>query len=351
MRPLVALACMVIVLAAVKLASAVVVPLLLGLTLAIAFRPVGEALARRGLPPAATALVTIVTVLIALAVATWLLVLAATTFVDALPRYQEALLSLRDDAVAWLNGHEMYSAARAIERWDPTPYFVSTARTGLWGAGHVLQVLFLVVLITIFIQLEATAYRRKLARVFGGAAPLRHARAALDEVQHYLAIKVMLSIGAGVVLGLWCWAWGVPNPLLWGVLAFLLNFIPYVGSLIAAVPPILLGLVDGGAGTAAAVALGYIGANLAENVVEPWLMGKTLDVSPLAVLLAMLLWGYVLGPIGALLSVPLTMATRAILARHEDLSWVATLLSGASANAPGASTPPEAAPAARAIEK
>jgi predicted PurR-regulated permease PerM len=333
MRPLIALACMVIVLAAVKLASGVVVPLLLGLTLAIAFRPVGEALARRGLPPAATAVVTIVTVLVALAVASWLLVLAATAFADALPRYQEALLALRDDAVAWLNTHEMTSASRAIERWDPTPYFVSTARTGLWGAGHAIQTLFLVVLITIFVQLEATAYRRKLARVLGAAAaaPLRTARVALDEVQHYLAVKVVLSLVCGVVLGVWCWAWGVPNPLLWGVLAFLLNFIPYVGSLIAAVPPILLGLVDGGAGTAAAVALGYVGVNLGENLVEPWVMGKTLDVSPLAVLIAMLLWGYVLGPVGALLSVPLTMATRAILAGHDDLGWVATLLSGTNA--------------------
>ena len=75
------------------------------------------------------------------------------------------------------------------------------------------------------VQLEATAYRRKLARVLGAAAaaPLRTARAALDEVQHYLAVKVVLSLVCGVALGLWCWAWGVPNPLLWGVIAFLLR--------------------------------------------------------------------------------------------------------------------------------
>jgi predicted PurR-regulated permease PerM len=246
----------------------------------------------------------------------------------------------------------MRDAARTIERWDPTPSFVSTARTGLWGAGHALQTLFLVVLITIFVQVEATAYHKKLARVLGGTAPLRRAGAALDEVQHYLGAKVILSLGAGVTSGLWCWVWGVPNPLLWGVVAFLLNFIPYVGSLVAAVPPILLGLVDGGGGTAAAIALGYVGINLAENLVEPWFMGRTLDVSPLAVLLAMLVWGYVLGPVGALLSVPLTMATRAAFARHEDLSWIATLLTvGQPKTAAPAPDNVEVAPARTVKEK
>src|SRR5688572_1980219 len=122
MRPLIGIACLVIVLAAVKLASAVVVPLLLGLTLAIALRPIGEFLSRRGLPPIVTSLVTIVAVLAALGVATWIFVAAATTFVDALPEYQKALLALRDDTVGWFNEHQMRAAARTIERWDPAPY-------------------------------------------------------------------------------------------------------------------------------------------------------------------------------------------------------------------------------------
>src|SRR6185503_18156770 len=103
MRSLVGLAALVIVLAAVKLASPVIVPLLLALTLAIAFRPIGDALARRGFRPAVTALVTTIVVLLVLAGAAWLFAQAAATFVDSLPRYQQSLVDLKASLVAWLS--------------------------------------------------------------------------------------------------------------------------------------------------------------------------------------------------------------------------------------------------------
>jgi AI-2 transport protein TqsA len=191
----------------------------------------------------------------------------------------------------------------------------------------VLETLLMVVIITVFIQLEASNYRRKITRVLGSARPMRATNKTLAEVQRYLAGKVLLSAATGALSGLVCLGLGIPNPLLWGVIAFLLNFIPYVGSLIAAVPPVLLGLLHGGGALAAMVAVGYFVINLAENIVEPRVMGRMLDVSPLAVLLSMLVWGFVLGPVGALLSMPLTMVVRDILARYPDLKWIAVLLS------------------------
>lgn len=336
MRSLYGLAALVVVLAAVKLASPVIVPLLLALTLAVAFQPVGDWLARRGFRPAVTALTTSVVVLLILIGAAWVLFQAASTFVESLPRYQDSLLALKADAADWLSAHDMHSASRMVGRWDPAPFFVATARDGLFGAGAALETLFMVVVITVFIQLEASNYRRKLTRVLGGTRQIRATNETLADVQRYLAGKVVLSLATGALSGLWCAAMGVPNPLLWGVIAFLLNFVPYVGSLIAAVPPILLALVHGGGGVAAAVTLGYVGINLAENVVEPRVMGKLCDVSPLAVLLSMLVWGFVLGPIGALLAQPLTMVVRDVLAHTEDGKWIAALLSAG---------PPDVAPA------
>lgn len=336
MRSLYGLAAVVIILAAVKLAAPVIVPLLMAVTLVVAFQPIGGWFARRGFRPAVTALVTTAIVLLILIGAAWVLAQAAATFVDSLPKYQTSLLALRDDAVGWFGDHNMHAAARTVGRWDPTPFFVSTARDGLFGAGAALETLFMVVVITVFIQLEASNYRRKIARALGGTRQIRATNATLADVQRYLAGKVVLSLATGAMSGLWCWAMGIPNPLLWGVIAFLLNFVPYVGSLIAAVPPVLLGLVHGGGGVAAAVTLGYVGINLAENVVEPRVMGKLCDVSPLAVLLSMLVWGFVLGPVGALLAQPLTMVVRDVLAQTDDGKWIAALLSAG---------PPDVAPA------
>jgi predicted PurR-regulated permease PerM len=202
--------------------------------------------------------------------------------------------------------------------------------SGIWEMSAVAKTLFLVLLITVFMQLEGASYRRKLNQSTDGPRRVRLTAAALKDVQRFLLIKVALSIANGVLLGLWCWVWGVPSPLLWGVVAFALNFIPFVGSVLAAVPPVLLALVDAGVGGAFGVLAGYLLVNIIlDNILEPRLMGRALGLSPLVALLSMLLWGFLLGGVGALLSVPLTMAVKIVLSHSEGLRWVAVLLGDA----------------------
>jgi len=140
-------------------------------------------------------------------------------------------------------------------------------------------------------------------------------------------VKFLLSVANGVLLGGWCAVWGVSNPLLWGVLAFALNFVPVIGSLIAAIPPVLLAIVELGWGGALAIVAGYVAVNVVvDNMVEPRLMGRTLGLSPLVLMVSLLLWGYVLGPVGALLSVPLTVAVRVYCDYHPETRWIGLLL-------------------------
>ena len=176
---------------------------------------------------------------------------------------------------------------------------------------------------------------------------------AFDNIQKYFRIKFLLALMNGVLLGVWCWIWGVSNPVLWGVAAFAMNFVPIIGSLLAAIPPILLALVEGGIGSALGVAGGYVAVNLAvDNMLEPRLMGRTLDISPLVLMLSLLVWGFILGPVGALLSVPLTVALRIYCEAHESTQWIAILLAAKTAPyekklAEATSQPaPPAAPAA-----
>jgi predicted PurR-regulated permease PerM len=146
-------------------------------------------------------------------------------------------------------------------------------------------------------------------------------------VHDYVFLKAIVSAGTGVLISLLMWALGVDFPLLWGLIAFMFNFVPNIGSVIAAVPAVLLALVQHGVGVAAGVGVGYIAINLVVgNVIEPKLMGEKLGLSTLVVFLSLVFWGWLWGPVGMLLSVPLTVIVKIALEHSDDFRWVAILL-------------------------
>ena len=327
MRSLLILTCLGILLVIIHAASVVVVPLLLAILLAIAFQPIGRLLGRRGVPAGVGALLTIIGVLAFVAAAGLIVWRAGLDLADAVPAYQAKLVHLQATTVAWLKTRGLKQAALTVGRLDGSQSASGAFTSSMLSASSFLQTLFLVLLITAFIQLEASTYRAKMARVFGSQLPFRHALEALATVQRYLRVQVMLAAANGILLGCWCWAWGLPNPLLWGVMAFALNFVPVIGSFVAAIPPVLLAFADHGVGTGFAVLSGYVGVNVVvDNIVAPRIMGHALGVSPLVVLLASIGWGFVLGPVGALLAVPLTMCAKVALESSPDLRWIATVL-------------------------
>jgi len=151
----------------------------------------------------------------------------------------------------------------------------------------------------------------------------------MTQVHRYLIIKTVISTFTGLVLGSWVWLLGVDFPVLWGLLAFLLNYIPNIGSIMAAVPPVLVGLIqpEGGFGLALTVAVGYFAVNLVVGSgLEPRMMGSRLGLSTLVVFLSLVFWGWVWGGVGMLLSVPLTMVVKILMQNSDELQWVAILL-------------------------
>ena len=180
-------------------------------------------------------------------------------------------------------------------------------------------------LIVAFMLYEATGLREKLSRI---ATPnqIQELSAAAREVNTYLVAKTVLSLLTGVLVFVWCWWRDVDVPLLWGLLAYLLNYIPTVGQIIAAVPAIALAWLQLGPGEALVVAAGFGAINLAIGAVEPRVMGDALGLSALVVLVSMVVWGWLLGPVGALVSAPLTMVIKHTLAHSEQLRWMAELL-------------------------
>jgi predicted PurR-regulated permease PerM len=186
----------------------------------------------------------------------------------------------------------------------------------------------LVLILTIFILIEANGFPAKIrAALRLPDLDLGRFTKIADEVQRYLAMKTVISLATGLLAGVWVWVLGLDFPIFWGMIAFLLNYVPNVGSIIAAVPPILLALVQLGPKGAALTAAGYLVVNMVlGNMIEPNLMGRRLGLSPLVVMLSLVFWGWAWGAIGMLLSVPLTMIIRIMLENTEDQRWIAVLL-------------------------
>jgi len=143
-------------------------------------------------------------------------------------------------------------------------------------------------------------------------------------------VKTVISFATGVSAGLWVALLGIDFALLWGLAAFLLNYIPTFGSLIAMIPPVLLALVQFGPTRAVIALLGYLGINAVfGNLAEPYLTGRRIGILPLAVLLSVIVWGWMWGAAGMLLSVPITMALKIALEHSSDeLRWIAALIEG-----------------------
>ncbi len=257
---------------------------------------------------------------------------ALNEFARAAPGYLEQIVrQLREAAAALeLRGVDV-SAWLAIERVDPSSLvdFAGGILGGtVKGVASVVSFMTLILIILVCLLFEGAGLPAKLRRALGPSDRALHFLAGVTgEVQRFLGVKTSVSAATGVLLGVWVWALDVPFPLVWGLLAFLLNFIPAIGSLLAAVPPVLLTLVVHGPGRAVIVAAGYLVVNfLIGNVLEPLLLGRRFGLSTVVVFLSLMFWGWVWGPVGMLLSVPLTMIVKITLEQSTELRWVAVLL-------------------------
>jgi predicted PurR-regulated permease PerM len=226
-----------------------------------------------------------------------------------------------------------------FSRFEPG-FLVDFVNRTLRATTAALSSFLVISLIVIFTLFEAATFGPKVRAAFGSAgAEARFAR-AMHEIQHYMGIKTVISLATGLLIGIWVGVMGVEFAVFWGLVAFVLNFIPNLGSIIAAVPTTLLAMVQIGVGRALLVALGYLVVNMViGNFIEPPLLGRRLGLSTLVVVLSLVFWGWVWGPVGMLLSVPLTMVVKILLENTEEFRWVAVLLSDSRAADPEAAEP------------
>jgi predicted PurR-regulated permease PerM len=199
-------------------------------------------------------------------------------------------------------------------------------------------------MIVIFILIEASSFPVKLHTIFGDEKnTLENFDEFIHTVKQYMAIKSWMSLATGIAVFILLVVIGVNYAVLWGLLAFFLNYVPNIGSIIAAIPAVLLALIQLGFVESVIVAAGFVIINLlVGNVIEPRFMGRGLGLSTLVVFLSLIFWGWVLGPVGMLLSVPLTMTAKIALDSREETRWIATLLGPEISAKNGAPTTEEA---------
>ncbi len=214
-----------------------------------------------------------------------------------------------------------------MSQFDPG-MLISLAASLIGNLGLMLSDTVLVLLTVVFILLEASSFPQKLRTAFQGHEnPLGPYVQIINSVRSYLVIKTGISLLTGLLIAVWLWLFEVPYAGLWGMVAFLLNFIPNIGSIIAAIPALLVAWLDLGVLPCAACGVGFLIVNMAiGNILEPRMMGRGMGLSALVVFCSMVFWGWVLGPVGMLLSVPLTMGVRVAMDSFDDTRWIATLL-------------------------
>ena len=323
------LAAIIVIVYGMQAAKVLFVPFLLAVFLAlITVRPMLW-LQKHRVPSFLAALIVLILIMLVLAVAGTIVGASIAEFTAALPSYQ-ARLDLLVDRVIRLAATHM-DDGRTIEGLsdlvDPG-WAMRLAATILNGLRDVLTDTFLILFTMVFILLEASTVQTKVMAAFGRSAEtFEDARIFLNNLGRYLGIKTLISMATGLTAWIVTSTIGLDFALLWGMLAFLLNYVPTIGSIIAAVPAVLLALVQLGVGEATATAIGYVAINVVFGVIlEPRWMGYGVGISPLVVFTGLIFWGWVFGPVGMLLSVPLTMTLKLALESDNRTRWIAILL-------------------------
>jgi AI-2 transport protein TqsA len=250
-------------------------------------------------------------------------------FSKQMPLYRQQLI----EQFAWVleklqSFNIQISKQKVLDYFDPGMALSMTTNM-LSGVGNVMANLFLIILTIVFMLFEAQSLPKKFHLALDDPdMRLKQIDKFLHSVNQYMVIKTLVSIATAVVIGIGLSIIGVDYALLWAVIAFLFNYIPNIGSIIAAIPAVLLAFIQMGPGAAGITGLLYVGTNMVMgNVVEPRFMGRGLGLSTLVVFLSLIFWGWLLGSVGMLLSVPLTMIVKIGLESSQSGSWLAILLS------------------------
>jgi AI-2 transport protein TqsA len=362
-RFLIIVAAMVVIVAGMRAATTILVPFLLATFITVITTPFFIGLQRKGVPSVVALLILILILFVFGFLLVGLIGKSLNDFTTNLPTYQKRLDEQLGTLRAWFDSKgidlpDYLSSSEAGEQQNATgvtrdesaPAAAAEADqptsgdriSGILKSGSVMRFFgnmvnafssllskfFLILIIVIFMLFEAAILPKKVRSLPGLTDETwKKLNEAVDNVRHYMALKTIISLLTGLLVFIFLVVMDIDFALLLGLLAFVLNFVPNIGSFIAGIPGVLMAFIQYGAGTSIVVAIGYVAINtLVGNAIEPRVMGRGLGLSPLVVMISLIFWGWVLGPVGMLLSIPLTIAVKISLESVEETRWIAVLM-------------------------
>jgi AI-2 transport protein TqsA len=315
--------------------ESILLPFVIAVFLAQIFAPLNAALRRRQVPAVLSILLVLVLVSIAILIFTWVLYTSAQSFTEALPKYQARLQEMMQGTADWLQGSFPRLAAQIQQyHWEQAVEVSSVTGFVAVMVGSFLVFFndaFLILLFLVFLLSGSEAFPGKLRQALAAEHAERLGtvmRNVQSQVRKYLLTKTLVNLGIGtLVAGLFA-LFGVDFPMFWGLVAFLAHYIPSIGAVISVALPAAFLFLQFDPGQALLIA--FLNAALQfliGNAVEPRIMGTSLNLSPLLVLLALIFWGWLWGPWGMVLAVPITSMIKIVCENVTPLRPLAVLMS------------------------
>ena len=327
-RFLVIVAALVIIIGGINQAAPVLASFLVAVFLSIIGTPPVLWLQRKRVPSLVAVMIVVAGMIAILLLIGVVVGTSINGFSDALPSYQARLREQVATFNAFLTSKGIGGIDKVLLGYIKPEQVMRLTAGMLKELGSALSNMVLILLAVTFILFEASSFPVKLRAVLGDPQKaFPQVARFMDDIKRYMVIKTLISLATGVLIWIWLSILGVDFPVLWGFLAFLLHYVPNIGFIIAAIPALLLTLIQFGAGTAALAAAGYMVIDLIlGNLFETRFMGRRLGLSTLVVFLSLIFWGSLLGLIGMVLSVPFTMALKFACETSESTRWIAVLL-------------------------
>jgi AI-2 transport protein TqsA len=325
---IVILASIVVIVAGINLAQSVVVPFVVSVFIAMLATGPLRWLKRHRVPSGIGVSLIVIGILIVFAVFIFLIVMSVRNITDAMPVYQARFDEEITQAKNYLAGHGVRSTDQIFQRLI-TPEAAAGFIVGfLSSLVSTFSNIVLITLTIIFILLEESSFPDKVRSALGDArARFPHFPKFVNDLRRVVVIQTLISFSTGVIMGLWLTILGLDFTILLGLVTFLFNFVPNIGSVIAAVPAVAIAFLQFGVGRAILAALGFfVTGSIVGNFLSPRLMGQHLGLSNLVVFLSVIVWGSLLGIIGMMLCVPFTLAVKFALESSDQTKWIAILL-------------------------
>jgi AI-2 transport protein TqsA len=326
--PVVTIAALIIIIAGVIYAKSIITPFLLALFISIICAQPIAWLEEKRFPRWLALVIVIFGLILLFSGFAFMIGGTLSSFSGNVSKYESTLTTIISSFIQFLNEKGLNITQDQISTLFQPAKILEFTATALNQLFSMMGNTFLIFLIILFILMEFGSFFIKAKAILSGSdKSISYVSTILQNIRHYLAIKTMVCLAIGTLIYLALLIIGVDYPLLWALIAAMMNYIPNIGSIIATIPAVLFALVQLGLGGAVwTLVLFMVIHNILGNFLEPRIMGRGLGLSTLVVFLSLLFWGFILGPVGMFLSVPFTMTIKIILEQNERTRWIAILL-------------------------